>query len=152
MDILKTTASDAVTIKYIVHETIIAIYPKYYPKGAVEFFLSYHSMDNIKEAIDNEKVYLFKMNNEYIGTGSISNNEIGRLFILPKYQGKGYGTKALDFLEKEVFKDYNEITLSSSFPAYELYLKRGYVPFEYKKILTDNGDYLCFSNMKLIKH
>ncbi|ROR29166.1 acetyltransferase (GNAT) family protein [Mobilisporobacter senegalensis] len=136
-------------IKEIVIKTISSIYPKYYPKGAVEFFLAHHSDKNIMDAIDRQEVYLLRSENSYVGTGGIKENEINRLFILPEYQGKGYGTKMMDKLEAIILKEYNDIILDASLPAYEMYIKRGYIPIDYHKILTQYGDYLCYHVMKL---
>ena len=151
MTIEKSTLNDFTMIKNIVHTTINTVYSKYYPSGAVDFFLKHHSDENIKKSIEDDEVYLFSENNTIIGTGTINGNEIDRLFILPEFQGKGFGTKALDYFESEIFKKHGDVTLSASFPAFEMYQKRGYMPFEYKKLLTDNGDYLCFFNMRLKK-
>ena len=151
MKITKATIKDFETIKHIVHTTINAIYPKYYPCGAVDFFLKHHNDENIKKSILNDDVFLLIKNNDIVGTGTINGNEIDRLFILPEFQGKGLGTEALDYFENEIFKSHSEVTLSASFPAFNMYQKRGYVPFEYNKLLTDNGDYLCFFNMRLKK-
>ncbi len=149
MTIKKSKLIDFIIIKDIVQTNINKVYPKYYPSGAVDFFLKHHSDENIKKSIEDDEVYLLSENNTIIGTGTINENEIDRLFILPEFQGKGFGTKALDYFEHEIFKKYDNVTLSASFPAFEIYQKRGYVPFEYNKILTDNGDYLCFFNMRL---
>ncbi len=151
MTIKSATSEDFKALKNIVLSTITEVYPKYYPRGAVVFFINHHSDENIIKSIIEDQVFLFFDNNVIVGTGTIAKNEIGRLFILPQFQGKGYGSKALDFLEKVVFENYNEIVLSSSFPAFELYKKRGYTPFEYHRMATDNGDYLCYFNMKLVK-
>lgn len=151
MNIIKASQNDFETVKSIIHITISKIYPKYYPAGAVDYFLKHHSDKNIQQAINNGEVYLFENDGIYVGTGSIKENDISRLFILPKYQGKGYGTQSLDFFEDIIFKSFTEIILSASFPAYSLYSKRGYQPIEYNKILTENGDYLCYHLMKLSK-
>lgn len=151
MTIKKAKLNDFENIKYIVETTINTVYPKYYPSGAVDFFLKHHSDENIKMSIEADEVYLFYDNNTIIGTGTINRNDIDRLFILPEFQGKGYGTKALDYIENEIFNKYEDVVLSASFPAFEMYRKRGYVTFEYNKLLTDNGDYLCFFNMRLKK-
>jgi len=151
MNVTKATQNDFATIKNIIHTTINEIYPKYYPSGAVDFFLTYCSGDNIMNAILSGEVYVIIDENCIIGTGSIKGNEICRLFILPQYQGKGYGNLALNFFEKTIFNKHNEVILHSSLPAHSLYLKRGYQPIEYHKLLTDNGDYLCYNLMKLIK-
>jgi len=41
MIIEKATIDQFDTVKMITHKTIKAIYPKYYPEGAVKFFLSH---------------------------------------------------------------------------------------------------------------
>jgi len=52
----------------------------------------------------------------------------------------------LDRLEQQAAnKGYANVVLDSSLPAYSLYEKRGYVPIEYKKIVTKNGHVLCFT-------
>lgn len=140
------------TVKYIVKNTIETTYPNYYPKGAVDFFLCHHSDDAIKEAIINGSVYLIQDNDKFIGTGSINGNEINRLFVLPQYQGNGYGTALMNELEKIVFSNYSEIVLDASLPAYEMYVHRGYVPIEYHRIKTENGHYLCYHVMKKCNH
>ena len=149
MTIKKSAINDFAIIKNIVQTTINTVYPKYYPGGAVDFFLKHHSDKNIKNSIEDDEVYLFSENNTIIGTGTINGNEIDRLFILPEFQGKCFGTKALDYFESEILKKYEDVVLSASFPAFEMYQKRGYVPFQYNKLLTENGDYLCFFNMRL---
>lgn len=58
MEILIATNKDFETVKYIIHTTIKEIYPQYYPKGVVEFFLSYHSSQNIKKALLNNEIFL----------------------------------------------------------------------------------------------
>ena len=85
---------------------------------------------------------------EAIGTVTIKENEICRLFVLPKYQHKGFGRQLLNFAEKMIADKYTEIYLDSSLPAKNTYLKRGYVSIETHKIVTVNGDILCYDLMK----
>lgn len=148
MELIQALESDFETVKFVVRTTVNEIYPKYYPKGAVEFFLSYHCDDNIKQAIEKKSVYLLKIEDIFVGTGSVDGNELTRVFVLPQYQNKGYGTMLINALENILFEKYSEITLSASLPAYDIYLKRGYIPFEYHKMKMDNGDFLCYYDMK----
>ena len=151
MEILIATNKDFETVKYIIHTTIKEIYPQYYPKGVVEFFLSYHSSQNIKKALLNNEIFLLSDEKTIIGTGSINNNEICRVFILPTQQKKGYASALMTTLENLIFKSYDEIFLDSSLPAYNLYLNRGYKPISFHKVLTKNQHYLCYNTMKLEK-
>lgn len=140
--------ADLKTIAGIVQKTINEVYPKYYPKGAVEFFLKYHNKDNISKDISDGNVYLLEDDNNIVGTVTINNDEINRLYVLPEYQGKGYGSFLIEFAEKKISENYNEINLCASFPAKKFYSNRGYREYLYDKIKTDNDDFLCFDIMK----
>ena len=151
MGIKKAALSDCSIIKKISETTILDVYPHYYPKGAVDFFLEHHSEENIKNDILKNQVFLWADEDQDIaGTVTIKKNEICRLFVLPVYQGRGYGKELLDYAEKMIFKNYAEIILAASFPAKTLYQKRGYQEKEYHVIETKEDDYLCYDVM--IKH
>lgn len=132
----------------IVKETIQKVYPHYYPSGAVQFFLDLHSEARIEEVMYFEEIYLVVVRGNVIGTGSIRKNEICRLFILPEYQGKGYGSRLMDLLEAQIFENYPKVHIDASFPAESMYLRRGYQIISYEKIETENGDFLCYHTME----
>lgn len=132
----------------IVETTIKAVYPHYYPAGAVQFFLDLHSEQKIFEAMDREEIYFAVVQGEIIGTGSIRENDICRLFILPGHQAKGYGSRLMDLLEDMVFANAQTVHIDASFPAESMYLKRGYRIVSYEKILTEGGDFLCYHTME----
>lgn len=125
----------------VVRETIQKVYPHYYPPGAVQFFLDLHSEARIKEVLFCEEIYLALVQGNIIGTGSIRKNEICRLFILPEFQGKGYGSRLMDLLEARIFENDPKVHVDASFPAESMYLKRGYQIISYEKIQTKNGDF-----------
>ncbi len=137
-----------VKVAEIVEKTIKAIYPHYYPSGAVQFFLDLHSEERIREASNREDIYFAVVQGKIVGTGSIRGNEICRLFILPEYQKKGYGSRLMDLLEDRVFRKYQAVHIDASFPAESMYLKRGYRIKTYEIIETERGDYLCYHTME----
>ena len=141
-------ADDPKLTAALVKETIQSVYPKYYPQGAVRFFQDLHSEERIRAVLGKERIYLITADGNPLGTGSIRKNEICRLFILPSYQRKGYGSRLMDFLEEEVFKEHPMIHIDASFPAESMYLKRGYQIASYEKIETENGDFLCYHTME----
>lgn len=148
MQITKAQVENSEEVKSITHRTIAEIYPRYYPRGVVDFFLSHHSDENIWKDILAERVYLLLSGEEAIGTVTIRENKICRLFVLPEHQQKGVGAQLLDFAEKRIEEEYTEIILDSSLPAKIVYLKRGYVAMEAHTIVTENGDVLCYDLMK----
>ncbi|MBR2087896.1 MAG: GNAT family N-acetyltransferase [Oscillospiraceae bacterium] len=149
MSIRQAQKSDFAIVKKITHTTIQTIYPNYYPPGAVAFFLHHHNDKSIAEDITNGIVFLCcDKDNRITGTVTIRKNEIARLFVLPDYQGKGYGKELLAFAEAEIAKQYHEIIIDASLSAKALYLKRGYQETEYHMIQTENNNYLCYDVMK----
>lgn len=143
---------DTDAVKSITHGTVSELYPRYYPAGAVDYFLKFHSTENIMDDIENGRTYIcVDGNGNAVGTVSVDKKHIGRLFVLPRHQGKGYGRMLLDFAEKLIFEEYDEIVIDASLSAKAIYLKRGYRESEYIVIKTDNGDFLCYDIMKKVK-
>lgn len=147
---LRQTEDSAMVAK-IAAETIRAIYPRYYPAGAVEFLAELHSQMEVEKVKNKEEIFLAAVQSEIVGTGSIRKNEICRLFILPEYQGKGYGSRLMDILEKRIFEKYGKVHVDASFPAESMYLKRGYEIIAFEKIETINGDYFCYHTMEKVE-
>ena len=147
MNIATAKTNDLDTVRWITQTTIMAVYPKYYPAGAVEFFSKHHSDENIKADIEAGNVYILEDESKAAGTVTINGNHITRLFVLPECQHKGYGRYMMDFAEEKIAKEHKTIELDASFPAKRIYLKRGYKEIEYNTIETDNGDKLCYDVM-----
>jgi GNAT superfamily N-acetyltransferase len=141
--------SDLDTVRMIVETTINQIYPLYYPRDVVQFFLEYHAPDRILIDIDAGNVYLFLIDSAIVvGTGTIYGNEIKRVFVLPEYQGRGYGSVIMQQLEGIVFRTYRTVKLDSSLPAFGMYLKRGYKPHAWRRVVTPGGQVLCYHEME----
>ena len=148
MVIRRAEITDLETVKRIVHETIRAVYPHYYPKGAVEFFIAHHSPENIMKDISAGSVYILYDGGVPAGTVTAAENELNRLFVLPEYQGRGYGGKLLAFAEDRIAERYDNIVLSASLPAKPIYMKKGYIFKDYNSIECSGGDYLCYDEME----
>ena len=132
----------------LVQQTIKAIYPKYYPREVVDFFCELHSLDNIRKDIENENVYALYDNDVLVGTGCLSDNHITRVYVLPEYQGKGYGTYIIKQLENEIKKKYDSAVLDASLPAVMLYEKLGYKTVNHNKYPLKNDVVLIYEVME----
>jgi len=148
MGIRSVGVNELAVVRAIIYETINEIYSHYYPQGAVDFFLAHHSEDNILADIKLGGIFMIDINGIVVGTVTIKENEISRLFVSPQYQGKGYGRALLDFAEEKIFKQSDKICLDASLPAKTIYLKRGYKEIDSHSIITKNGDFLCYDVME----
>lgn len=148
MEVRFATPNDFDLIKKIVHSTIETVYSSFYPQDVVQFFLDHHSDESIISDINSENVFMMDVENSCVGTGTIRGNEIFRVFVLPEFQRKGYGTQIMKELEAIIARTSKTVRLDSSLPAYNLYLRLGYKPFAYRMISTPNGQVLCYHEMK----
>ena len=148
MKIRLAELDDLIILVEIVHQTIKQIFPRYYPMGAVDSFLDYHSESTILDDIKSQNIYVLDVGGAPVGTITIKENMMNRLFVLPEYQGKGYGEALFVFSEQLIFEKYKKIRLEASLPAKIFYLKHGYKEVESHAMLVENGDYLFYDVME----
>lgn len=134
MDYRMAEAVDAQQIWQLVQDTIKAVYPKYYLPDAVKFFCGLHSLDRIKADIKNGFVRVLTVDDSIVGTGTVSENHVTRLFVLPEYRGKGCGSYIMHCIEDEISQNYSTACLDSSLPAARFYDKRGYKTVRHEEI------------------
>lgn len=132
----------------ITHDTITEIYSHYYAKGVVAFFLQHHSRENVLADIEKEIVWLLEEEGILLGTVTVKENAVNRLFVLPQYQHRGYGSHLMDFAETKIAENYSHVHIDSSLAAKEMYLKRGYREKKTCRIQADNGDILIYDEME----
>ena len=135
-------------INEVVSETIKEIYSKYYSDEVVDFFLELHNHDNIHKDILEGNTYVIACGAATLGTGTINQNAILRVYVTPNHQHEGIGTKLMDCLEKEIIKNYSYVNIDASLPAVEFYRKRGYELLRQAEHSVANGKLLSYSIMR----
>lgn len=139
MEYRKAEAADAQQIWRLVQDTIKAVYPKYYPREIVDFFCELHSIESIETDIEKGLVRVLTVDNSTVGTGSVNENHITRLFISPECQGKGFGSYIMSCIEDEISLNYSTACLDSSLPAARFYDKRGYKTVRHEEITAGDS-------------
>lgn len=109
----------------VVQRTIKRIYPKYYPVEVVDFFCEHHSKNAIAKDIENGYVSVLKIDDKIVATGCLVDNHITRVYVLPEYQKKGYGTFIMKQIVVQISEKYDKAYLDASLPA-ALYEKLGF--------------------------
>lgn len=145
----KAKTSEAAEIAGMVHKTVRKIYPKYYPREVTEFFCMHHSKDSIRSDIQNGNVWALFLDGQIIGTGAVEEgNHITRVYVLPEFQRKGYGTYIMSRLEERIAREYETAVLDSSLPAFDLYEKLGYQVIKREKMTLWNDVVLAYEVME----
>lgn len=145
----KAKVSEAAEITGLVHKTVRKIYPRYYPGEVTEFFCMNHSKDRIRSDIRNGNVWVLLLDGQIIGTGTVEEgNHITRVYVLPEFQKKGYGTYIMRQLEEKIAKEHETAVLDSSLPAFELYEKLGYQVIRREEMPLWNDAVLVYEVME----
>ncbi|MDE6627377.1 MAG: GNAT family N-acetyltransferase [Lachnospiraceae bacterium] len=140
--------ADLEKVLQITGDTISEVYSHYYAKGVVDFFLEHHNRENVLSDIEESIVWLLEVEDCLVGTVTIKENAINRLFVLPEYQSRGYGSQLMDFAEAKIAEKFSRVHIDSSLAAKEMYLKRGYKEKKTCKIQASNGDILIYDEME----
>lgn len=148
MEYIKTTKENLDSVFEIVQNTVKKIYPKYYPGEVVDFFCALHSRENIAKDIEKGNVGMLLLDGQIVGTGSYDGNHITRVYVLPEFQGKGYGSFIMHCLEDRISAKYDTVLLDASLPASHLYEQRGYHTVKHEKWSVENGVVLVYEVME----
>lgn len=135
-------------IYQLVQNTIKAVYPLYYPHGAVEFFCGLHSRENIAADIVNGFVRVLFLDQRLVGTGSRKQNHISRLFVDAHFQKQGYGSSIMQCLEEEISMNHNTIQLDASLAAACFYERRGYKTLWHEELPVNGNARLVYEIME----
>ena len=88
------------------------------------------SADDGYSTLMEKPFYLGWVNDEPVATGmlDLDNNEVGALFVLPQFTGRGYGKAMLDHLEALARElELAEVVLDATLNAASFYRACGYV-------------------------
>jgi len=140
---------DLVALGRLIHDTIDGCYTNVYPPRAVLFFRGFHSDEKIMQRDKDGLILLIKDESVLVGTGSILGNEILGVFVLPQFQGRGYGKAVMCELEQRAkAKGYLDVVLSVSVPSRKFYEGLGYEILEKRSIDVGEGQYLDYWEAK----
>ena len=143
---------DLQTVFDVVQHTIKTIYPKYYPTEVVDFFCKHHNMEVIAQDIENGYVSVLKIDEKIVATGCFVENHITRVYVLPEYQKKGYGTFIMKTIEAQIGEKYDKAYLDASLPAAALYEKLGFSTIKHERYPVENGVILAYEVMEKELH
>lgn len=145
---IQATRKDIEVVFDIVQASIKYTYPKYYPQEVVDFFCDLHCKENILKDITGGLVGILLVDGTPVGTGCYRDNHITRVYVFPEYQGKGYGSYIMEWLETKISEKYSKSILDASLPASHLYEKRGYYTIEHCKYPVENDVILVYEIME----
>ena len=140
---------DAEAIVNLIRRNFLEVNVKDYGEKAMKALAEHHDVNWFKGVAAYANVYVFCVEDEIIGVGSISSfwgslteSILLTIFVLPELHGNGIGRYIIQTLEQdELFLRADRIEIPASITAVEFYKKQGY---DYKNginELDDEGHY-----------
>jgi len=143
MKIRKARKEEIPVISKLILNTLDNINAKDYKKRQLEFEKKCHTIQELKKEFEKKIFFILEENKKIIGVVQLDLNEksVDRLFLIPKYFGKGYGKRLMDFAEDYAKKKgIKKIILYPTDYALNFYKKVGYKIVK-EFIGTKNGGY-----------
>ena len=141
--------SDLSAVRSLVQSTIDACYPRVYPKEAVQFFKDWHSDEEILKNAKEGYTILLHQADRIVGTGTIVDDEVVRVFVDPAFQKCGFGRLIMRKLEERAASTgVAVVKLDASLPAKAFYDALGYVTLERAFREVGNGRRLDYYKME----
>ena len=103
-EIRKATTKDYPEIQNLIHFTVRTCYPAIYPPEVVDFFIQYHSLDEIERRAGSGIVLVLVIEDNIKSTGFLCDEEMGGVYVYPVYQRKGLGTAIVTKLLDSAYK------------------------------------------------
>ena len=139
-------------VERVIHAAVRSVYPKYYPAEVVDYFLRLHSREHIAALIASGAVKVLCCSDNVIGTGCCSEGHISAVYVHPDFQGRGFGTRLMDVLEREALGTSSAAVLEASLPAVMMYERRGYRTTRHEKLVLSGGCVLIYEVMEKRLH
>lgn len=128
INLRKFKNTDLTDVADIIQFHLNNIYSKIYSNTVINFYKKYHSVENIQSDAIKGIMLVAEYKGQVIGTGTLLNDYISRVFIKAGFQKKGIGQKIMIALEKYAQKNgIRKVRLDAVPGSTDFYKKLNYV-------------------------
>lgn len=122
------TREDLDAVVALIHHVVETSYKYVYPADALKLYKEFHSRDNILNDAENGYCVVAEHGGRIMGTGTLLEDGIRRVYIDPSYQKSGIGKQIYNTLEKKALQiGLSHLGLGASIIAREFWESVGFV-------------------------
>ena len=141
--------SDVEALQQLIYQTIDDAYTGVYGSKAIQYFKDYHSSSQILTDARQGQTVVLELNERIVGTGTICEQNIRRVFISPAFQGRSFGCMVMETLEKKALSmGLHHLNLDASLPSQAFYQHLGYRTREKGYIQVSDDERLDYFYME----
>ena len=145
IQIRQAKEEDLSSIYRLVQNVVAISYDGVYPPEAIEAFQNHHSEEQIRTDSTNGYTIIAEYNNEIVGTGTLYEANIRRLYISPRHQRKGIGRLIMQELEKKALAEkLATLDLGASLVSRQFWESLGFVVQREDYVPVQNDEKLHF--------
>ena len=142
------TEDDLDRVVALVRYVVDVSYKDAYPADALRMYKRYHSRENIRNDASSGYCVVAELNGFIVGTGTLVDNVVRRVYINPTYQNTGIGSKIYrDLEEHAAATGISRLELGASVLARGFWESQGWTYNGEEKIPTPHGEELVFFKM-----
>ncbi|MHC4639955.1 MAG: GNAT family N-acetyltransferase [Planctomycetota bacterium] len=143
--------SEVDVVKDLIHRTIDVCYSGLYDAESIKFFKDHHCEHSILQDAERGHTIVLVKKARVIGTGTILNDVITRVFVESGEQRSGFGKMIMQRLEQyAVNDDIRLVKLNASLPSKKFYDRLGYELVDKDYLEVDNHKKLHYYAMKKV--
>jgi|GEM_PF-337487 GNAT superfamily N-acetyltransferase len=141
--------SDIEALQQLIYQTIDDAYTGVYGPKAIQYFKDYHSSRQILADARQGQTIVLELNELIVGTGTICEQNIRRVFVSPAFQGRTFGRMVMETLEKKALSmGLHHLNLDASLPSQAFYQHLGYRTREEAFIQVSDDERLDYFYME----
>jgi len=138
--IRKLNKKDLPLVYRLIQNTIDFSYSGVYPPEAIEFFKDYHNKENIIKDAAAGYTIVAERDGEILGTGTLLDTNIRRVYISPSYQHRGIGKLIVQELErKALLKKLSTLDLEGNIVSRQFWEAMGFTIREECFLMVKNN-------------
>jgi putative acetyltransferase len=143
INIREFSEEDLESVCRLIHHVVDICYGDVYPTKALAMYKNFHSCENIKNDAASGYCVVAEKDGELVGTGTLLEDHVRRVYISPQYQKNGIGSMIYRALEERALQNQvPHLGLGASIIAREFWEAQGFlfnreehVPVEDEKLI-----------------
>jgi len=142
------TEKDLESVYGLIQNAVAISYRDIYPEEALDLYKEYHNRDNILNDATAGYCVVAENGSEIVGTGTLLEGNVRRVYINPSYQHTGIGKQLYNEMEKKA-KVYNNavLELGASLIARRFWESLGFTVISEEFVPIKNDKKLQFYRM-----